>query len=325
MVTPRWVRTECQPIAIRNTLEYLAGCVEIPETIGQIFDIVGPEVLTYQELMRLYVEEAGLPKRWVIPVPVLTPRLSSYWIHWVTPVEASIARPLAEGLSNRVVCSEHRIRQLIPQDLLNCRQAIQMTFDEARRNFVKDNRHDLADFPVPEWSYPGDPPWAGGTVYKDHRRVTLKASPEEVWQPLLHIGGQVGWYYANWLWRLRGFLDTLIGGVGLRRSRSSRMSLSPGDVVDFWRVARVEPQRHLSLVAEMKLPGRATLDFSIRESGSLTTTLSQVASFVPRGLTGILYWYAVYPLHQLVFNGMLRGIVRRIGKPVTCNPEHVRN
>jgi Protein of unknown function (DUF2867) len=162
-------------------------------------------------------------------------------------------------------------------------------------------------------------------VYKDHRRVTVKASPEQVWQPLLHIGGQAGWYYANWLWRLRGFLDRLIGGVGLRRGRSSPTSLRPGDIVDFWRVARVEPQRHLRLVAEMKLPGRATLDFSLQESNGLRTTLCQIAYFVPRGLTGILYWYTVYPLHQLVFNGMLRGIVRRIAKPVICGPERVRS
>jgi uncharacterized protein YbjT (DUF2867 family) len=325
MITPRWVRTECQPIAVRNTLDYLVSCLEVPETMGQTFDIGGPGVLTYHELMRVYAEEAVLPKRWVIPVPVLTPRLSSYWIHWVTPVEASIARPLAEGLSNRVVCTENRIRQLIPQSLLSCRQAIRVTLDQPRRQLVEDDCHNHARFFLPEWSYSGDPPWAGGTVYKDHRRVTIKASPEQVWQPLLHIGGQTGWYYSNRLWRLRGFLDRLIGGVGLRRGRSSPTSLSPGDVVDSWRVARVEPRRHLRLVAEMKLPGQATLDFSIQESDGLRTTLSQVAYFVPRGLSGILYWYAVYPLHQLVFNGMLRGIVRRIAKPVIRGPQRVRS
>jgi uncharacterized protein YbjT (DUF2867 family) len=325
MITPRWVSTECQPIAIRNAIDYLVGCLELSETIGQTFDIGGPEVLTYRRLMDIYTEEANLQKRLVIPVPVLTPRLSSYWIHLVTPLPASLARPLAEGLSSKVVCIDDRIRYLIPQNLLDCRQAIRLALDQSQHNLMEDPKKDKAWIPPSEWSYPGDPKWAGGTVYEDHRRIILEATPEDVWQPLLRIGGQTGWYYADWLWSLRGFLDRLIGGVGMRRGRSNVRSLDPGDIVDFWRVAMVEPQQRLLLVAEMKLPGRAILDFRITEINGWTTELHQIARFIPRGLGGVLYWNAVTPFHQFVFTGMLRRIGERIGKPIIAGPEHIKH
>lgn len=324
MITPRWVSTECQPIAIRNAIDYLVCCLEVPETIGQTFDIGGPEVLTYHRLMDIYTEEANLQKRLVIPVPVLTPRLSSYWIHLVTPLHASLARPLAEGLSNKVVCIDDRIRYLIPQNLLDCRQAIRLALDQSQHNLMEDLQKNKSWVPPPEWSYPGDPKWAGGTVYMDHRRIILEATPMDLWQPLLRIGGETGWYYADWLWSLRGFLDRLIGGVGMRRGRSNLKSLNQGDIVDFWRVAMVEPQQRLLLVAEMKLPGRAILDFRIIKVNEKYTELHQTARFMPRGLLGIFYWYGVYPLHELVFNGMLNRIADCIGKPIIAGPEHTK-
>jgi uncharacterized protein YbjT (DUF2867 family) len=324
MVTPRWVRTRCQPIGIRDTIDYLVGCLEVPETIGQSFDIGGSEVLTYDHIMKIYAEEANLLKRWVIPLPVLTPRLSSYWIHLVTPISASLARPLAEGLSNEVVCTDNRIQQLIPKNLSDCRQAIRLTLEELQHNLIEDSKGNKAWIPPPEWSYPGDPKWAGGTVYEDYRRIILEATPNEVWQHLLQIGGKTGWYYADWLWRLRGFLDQLIGGVGMRQRRNNSNSLSSGDIVDFWRVCTVESQRRLLLVAEMKLPGQDILDFRIREIHGWTTEIHQIARFIPRGLGGILYWYSIYPFHQFVFNGMLRRIGELIGKPIISGPERIR-
>jgi uncharacterized protein YbjT (DUF2867 family) len=324
MVTPRWVDTECQPIPIRNVLAYLAGCLQAPETAGGTFDIGGPEIVTYRQLMRIYAEEAMLPRRLILPVPVLTPRLSSYWIHLVTPVPAALARPLAEGLSNRVVCRDDRIRALIPQELIDCRQAIRLAVANSRWDVVEKEGEERGDSP-PESSFPGDAPWGGGTQFHDHRRVVLEATPEEAWEPIRRIGGEAGWYHADWLWRFRGALDRLAGGVGMRRGRRDRFALRPGDPVDFWRVRAVSPGRSLVLVAEMALPGCALLAFRIRGMGRRTVEIEQRSCFVPKGLMGILYWIVVSPLHRSVFQGMLRGIASRTGKPVVRGPEAVEH
>lgn len=316
MITPRWVSTPVQPIAIRNVLAYLVGALARPETSGQSYDIGGPEVLTYRQLMDIYAEEAGLGRPRIIRVPVLTPRLSSYWIHLVTPVPAALARPLAEGLRNPVVCREFRLRGVIPQDLLDARSAIRAAMRKLTEGAVESHWSDAAGVAPAEWSTQGDPRWAGGTAYTDRRRVLVDAAPDVVWQRVVRIGGPTGWYYADDLWRLRGVLDRLVGGAGLRaRSRSLRTErgdalLFPGDVLDFWRVAAVEPPDRLVLTAEMRLPGRAWLEFRIRPLGEDRSELLQTATFRPKGLLGMLYWYGVYPLHQLIFRGMLRGIAR---------------
>ena len=263
MVTPRWVGTPSQPIAIRNVLGYLVGCLERPETAGRTFDIGGPEVLTYRRLMELYAEEAGLRRRLVVPVPVLTPRLSSYWIHLVTPVPAAIARPLAEGLVNPVVCQETAIRSLVPQDLLPPREAIRLALERLRGDATETHWTDAGRIPPAEWSDPADAAWAGGTVREDVRRVVVHASPDAAWAPIVRIGGANGWYHANWLWSLRGVLDRLVGGAGVRRGRRHPVELHAGDALDFWRVEAVEPSRRLLLVAEMRLPGKATLEFRL--------------------------------------------------------------
>ena len=324
MVTPRWVNTECQPIPIRNVLAYLTGCLQAPETAGGKFDVGGPEIVTYRQLMRIYAEEARLPRRLILPVPVLTPRLSSYWIHLVTPVPAALARPLAEGLSNRVVCRDDRIRAHIPQELLDCRQAIRLAVANSRRDVVEAEEEDPVNR-LPEGTFPGDASWGGGTLFHDHRRVVLEATPEEAWEPIRRIGGEAGWYYVDWLWRLRGVLDRLVGGVGMRRGRKEGFALRPGDPVDFWRVRAVSPGRYLVLVAEMVLPGCAVLSFRIRGIGHRTVEIEQRSCFVPKGLGGILYWAAVSPVHRFVFQGMLRGIASRTGKPVVRGPETVEH
>lgn len=311
MITPRWVSTESQPIAIRNVLYYLVGCLRVPETIGQTLDIGGSEILTYRKLMEIYAEEAKLRKRFVIPVPVLTPRLSSYWIHLVTPIHAAIARPLAEGLRNKVIVKDARILELIPQRLMTAKEAIRLALDENQYYLSEPD----AEKPLRpcEWSYPDDPPWAGGLVFEEKRSVSLDLPPAEVWRPISQIGGETGWYYADWLWKFRGWIDQVLGGVGMRKGTTSG-SLKSGDTIDFWRIERAEPEKELSLVAEMKLPGLALLHFNILQKADGKTELTQTARFIPRGLAGIFYWYLLYPFHYLIFNGMIQGIIKRVKK-----------
>jgi len=324
MITPRWIDTPCQPIGVRNVLHYLIGCLEEPKTIGGTFDIGQPEVTNYRKLMEIYAEEAGLPRRLVIPVPVLTPRLSSYWIHLVTPVPASIARPLAEGLCNPVVCQENRIVELLPQELFDARKAIRLALDRLRQHQVESSWTDSGEINPAEWSVPGDPHWAGGSYYDDSRRIILEATPEEVWPAVSSIGGETGYYYANWLWGLRGVLDRLCGGVGLSRGRRSQTELYPGDAIDFWRVIEVQKPDFLMLYAEMKLPGEAVLSFQLKPLDDGLVELQQIARFLPRGLLGLLYWYAVMPFHHYVFNGMLHGIARASGQIIRSGPEPMK-
>lgn len=307
MVTPRWVSTECQPIAIRNVLHYLVECVSVAETTGATLDIGGPEILSYRRLMEVMAEALGLRRRWVMPVPLLTPRLSSLWIHLVTPVSARIARPLAEGLRNRVVCRDGRAAQLMPQRLLSIREAIDEALGKTRTGEIETTWMDAGVLP-------GDPDWAGGTLYIDRWRIEIEAPPEVVFDAICRVGGGQGYYAAVWLWRLRGIMDRFIGGPGLRRGRRDPRGLSYGDALDFWRVTEITPPRTLSLRAEMKLPGQAMLDFEIQpledpdESSRRRCRLTQTARFQPRGLLGVLYWYAVFPFHGIVFRGMLNGI-----------------
>jgi uncharacterized protein YbjT (DUF2867 family) len=308
MITPRWVKTPNQPIAIRNVIEYLCRCIEEDETIGETFDIGGKEVVSYLELMRIYAEEAGLRKRWIIPIPVLTPHLSSLWIHLVTPVPSYIARPLAEGLRNPVVCQDHRIRDIIPQDILDCREAIKLAIMRIHTNDVQTSWVDAGTVPDDALVQEGDPHWAGGTILEDKRQRMIRASKEKVWNVVSRIGGERGWYHGTWLWVLRGFIDRLVGGVGLGRGRRNSEKILAGDALDFWRVISVQENDHLSLVAEMKLPGFASLDFRIKQIDKDTCELIQHARFQPKGLTGILYWYALIPIHEYIFGGMIRKI-----------------
>ncbi len=323
MITPRWVHTPVQPIAIRNVLTYLMGCLDRDDTRGQTFDIGGPEVVTYRQLMDIYAEEAHLPRRLVIPAPVLTPRLSSYWIHLVTPVPASLARPLAEGLANPVVCLDNRIRDLIPQELLDCRQTIRLALQRVEQQRVETCWSDAGELRPPEWAACGDADYTGGTVLSLGYRILLKATPAEVWQPLTRIGGRTGWYYGDSLWAIRGWTDRLLGGSGLRRGRRHPVELRTGDALDFFRVLEIEPNQRLLLVAEMKMPGEATLEFRLTPRPDGSTELTQIARFLPRGLLGILYWYSLDPFHKMVYQGMLRSIAAATGKPITAGPERV--
>ncbi len=307
MITPRWVRVRCQPIAIRNVLHYLVACLDTPETTGRTLDIGGPDTPTYAELMQVMADARALPRRRILPVPVLTPRLSSYWIHLVTPIDHRMARPLAEGLRNEVVCRDDTARRLMPQRLLGVREAIELALENLRANRVET-----------AWSsagpMPGDPDWAGGSVFTDERAIDIDAPPATVFRAVCRIGGGHGWYAADWLWRLRGRLDRLVGGPGLRRGRRDTEHVAYGDALDFWRVTDVRPGERLALRAEMKLPGRALLEFTLEET-TTGTRLVQAARFMPHGLLGLAYWFAVLPLHGIVFRGMLRGIRRAATQP----------
>jgi hypothetical protein len=321
MITPRWVHNPVQPIAIRNVLNYLQGCLEHPETRGQTFDIGGPEVVTYRQLFDIYAEEAHLRRRLIIPVPVLTPTLSSYWIHLVTPVPASIARPLAEGLSNPVVCRDNRIRDIIPQELLDCRQAIRLALERVKQQEIDTCWMDAGVAIPPEWTYCGDTAYAGGTILECCYSIQIQATLEEVWQPIIKMGGDTGYYFGNILWRLRGWLDRFLGGIGFRAGRRHPLELRVGDALDFWRVLEVEPPHRLLLLAEMKLPGEAVLDFHLAPQGEGRVELKQTARFLPRGLGGIIYWYCLVPFHRWIYRGMLEAVAAVVGKAVVKGPE----
>ena len=303
MVTPRWVRTRCQPIGVGDVLHYLVACLDAPSTIGQTLDIGGPEVLTYAEIIQCTAAALGLRRRWIVPVPVLTPRLSSLWIHLVTPIHARIARPLAEGLRNEVVCRDDRVRSLLPHTPQPIRQCIEAA---TAAGAAAETRWSDAGV------VPGDPDWAGGKVFVDAREVVVEAPAAAVFQAVCRLGGGHGWYAADWLWRLRGVLDRLVGGPGLRRGRRDPGHLRHGEALDFWRVTDLVPARRLELHAEMKMPGIATLAFDIvpDPADPAVCRLRQTARFRPRGLGGLAYWYAVLPFHGIVFRGMLRGIRR---------------
>jgi uncharacterized protein YbjT (DUF2867 family) len=302
MVTPAWVKTESQPVAITDVLHWLVRCLSVPETSGRTLEIGGPDVLPYRDLMRIMAEELDLPKRFIIPLPVLTPRLSSLWISLVTPVSYRIARPLGEGLRNRVVVTNSDAQRLMPHQPLGVREAICQALQQVESNDVETRWSSSA--PIP-----GDPKWAGGTVLTDQRSVLIKADPRSVFAAVCRIGGGHGWYAGDILWRIRGWMDTLVGGPGLRRGRRDADRVEFGEALDFWRVVGIDRDRSLSLLAEMKLPGKAVLNFELEpEKDGRRTRLTMTARFRPKGLLGILYWYAVLPLHNIVFGGMLRGI-----------------
>ncbi len=309
MITPRWVRTESQPIAVRDVMHYLLAALETPETIGRTIDIGGPEVRSYADIMREMALALKLPRRLVIPVPVLTPRLSSLWIHLVTPLSASIARPLAEGLRNRVVCRNDDATRLMPHRCLTIRQAMDAALVKIGTDTVETSWSDAGVMP-------GDPSWAGGTVFVDRREMTTPASRERAWATVCSLGGGRGYFATDWLWRVRGVMDRLVGGPGLRRGRRSARALRFGDALDFWRVSDIEPLQRLVLTAEMKLPGVATLTFEIEPASTDPhhSRIIMTARFRPRGLLGIVYWYAVLPLHGVVFRGMLSGLAREASR-----------
>ena len=318
------METKIQPICIRNLLKYLTECLEKNETIGNAYDIGGPDILSYRGLLELYAEEKGLRKPIIIthrflPYSVFGLRLAYSLAKLVIPVPPTIIKSLLRGAINEVIARDNRITKIIPQELMTCREAIRRAIQKDSLKIVETRWTDAGELKPPEWVYSGDAPYAGGTLLQGGFKVVLDATPEEIWPVISRIGGNNGWYYEDFLWRMRGWMDTLAGGVGLRRGRRHPEQLLVGDALDFWRVLEVTPPRRLILVAEMKLPGEAILEFEIVPSGK-GAELRLGTRFRPRGLYGILYWYILLPFHDILFGGMLREVAKKVGRPIISGP-----
>jgi len=303
MICPKWVATPAQPIAVEDVLAYLHASLELPEGESRIFEIGGPEPVSYGDIMREYARQRGL-RRWMISVPVLTPYLSSLWLGLVTPVYARTGRKLIEGLRNQTVVRDDSACEAFDIRPRGLKEAISRAFVNEDDDFAETRWSDALSSGGQETQ------WGGrrfGSRIVDSRALDVDAPVQAAFEPISRIGGGTGWYYGNWLWRLRGLLDLLVGGVGVRRGRRDPVDLHTGDALDFWRVEAFDPPQRLRLMAEMRLPGRAWLEFEVSECGR-GTQIRQTATFDPLGIAGLAYWYALYPLHRLVFAGMLRNI-----------------
>ncbi|QDT32257.1 SDR family oxidoreductase [Thalassoglobus polymorphus] len=319
MICPKWVSVKAQPIAIEDLLMYLMAALEVPHGSSQVYEIGGPDQVSYGELMQEYARQRGL-RRWMISVPFLTPYLSSLWLGLVTPVYARVGRKLVGSLRNPTLLSNNlaiRTFDIVPRSVPD---AIQRALTNEDREFAETRWSDALS------SGGSTKNWGGvrfGSRLVDSRKVTVSVPPESAFAPIRRIGGKKGWYYGNWLWSLRGFLDLLVGGIGVRRGRRDPEHLRVGDALDFWRVEASEEPNLLRLQAEMKLPGRAWLEFEVTPCPE-GSEIRQTAIFDPVGLSGLMYWYGIYPLHQFVFAGMLRNIAREANRFETV-PEAKQN
>lgn len=302
MITPRWVYVKAQPIAIEDVISYLVESMEIPLEKSEVFEIGGADQVSYAQIMHEYARQRGL-KRLIIPVPVLTLRLSSLWLGLVTPIYARTGRKLIDSVRNETVVNDDRALRVFSVRPRGIGGAIRRALINEDQEFAETRWSDALS------SKGYTSPYGGkfGARLVDSRSRYIDVSPAEAFRPIQRIGGDTGWYYANWLWTLRGFLDLLVGGVGIRRGRRHPEEIAPGDTIDFWRVESVQPNRLLRLFAEMKTSGRAWLQFEVEKSGE-GCTIRQTAVFDPSGLTGLLYWYSLYGIHHFVFSGMLRNI-----------------
>ncbi len=308
MVTPRWVRTPAQPIAIEDVLAYLVAALDAPPDVQGVFEIGGSDQTSYLGVMEEYSRQRGL-RRLMIPVPFLTPTLSSLWLRLITPLYAPVGRALIEGVRNETVVRDDRALRVFAVKPRALRDAVRRALENEDRDFAETRWCDA-------FAFKGH---AAAKTYRtrviDSRSVRVRSTAESAFLPIQRIGGANGWYFGDWLWWLRGMLDIFVGGPGLRRGRRHPELVRPGDTLDFWRVEACDPPRLLRLQAEMKLPGRAWLQFEVAVCGPWEVEIRQTAIFDPRGLFGRIYWYALVPLHALVFGGMLRGIVRRAVTP----------
>lgn len=303
MITPRWVLVATQPIAIEDLVAYLLAALDLPIEHSRMYEIGGTEQVGYRDIMREYARQRRL-RRLMIAVPVLTPRLSSLWLGFVTPVYARIGRQLIDSIRHPTVVRDTTALQTFPIRPMGIRQAIERALHNEDQEFAETRWSDALSSSGAQRTWGGE---RFGTRLVDARSLEVPTSPAQAFAPIRRIGGERGWYYANWLWYLRGFIDLLVGGVGSRRGRRDPEWLYPGETVDFWRVETVEPDRRLRLLAEMKVPGRAWLELEV-EGDATSSRIYQTAIFDPVGLRGRLYWYALYPLHGLIFGGMLRNI-----------------
>jgi uncharacterized protein YbjT (DUF2867 family)/uncharacterized protein YndB with AHSA1/START domain len=309
MISPRWVYTRIQPIAIRDILSYLVDALKMPESAGRTIEVGGADVLTYGDMMKGYAQVRGL-RRLLIPVPVLTPRLSAHWVHWMTPVDAGIVYPLIEGLRNEVVVRDDMAKTLFPDiEPVGYDTAVRRALTSLELGQVETRWSDSLASSVGDTA-PVELTTEEG-LQIERRQQVVDAPPEDVFAVFSRLGGEQGWLYANWLWRLRGVADRLVGGPGLRRGRRDPQEVRVGDALDFWRVEAVEPGRLLRLRAEMKVPGQAWLQFEARPREDGKTLLVQTAFLAPKGLLGFLYWYGLYPFHGVIFANMIDKLAER--------------
>jgi uncharacterized protein YbjT (DUF2867 family) len=308
MIAPRWLKTRTQPLAIRDAINFLTGVIGRHECYNEHFDIGGPDILTYKEMLLTYASVRGY-RRYIITVPVLSPRLSAYWLNLVTATPYRLAATLVNSMTTEVVTDDHRLQQMLGIHPIGYQTAIRLAFDKIEQNMVLSSWKDslASGMEQSKISHYTEVPSFG--CFKDEKSIRVKGNPEAVADRFFAIGGTTGWYYGGLLWKIRGLLDSAIGGVGLRRGRTHPKKLQPGDALDFWRViVASRAQRRLLLFAEMKVPGEAWLEFKIDEENG-QTTFRQTATFRPRGLSGRLYWYSMWPMHIFIFRGMARNIV----------------
>jgi len=319
MICPSWVYTKTQPISINDLLDYLVSAMSVPDSAGKVIEIGGKDVVTYREMMLGYAKARGL-KRLLIPVPVLTPRLSSYWLHLVTPIPASIGRPLIEGLRNEVIVRKPNARELFPSiNPVTYRDAVMITLEDLEygrletswSDAVGKSRDEITKFRIDT---------STGFIF-ERRAIEIAAPKSVVYKCFSGIGAERGWFHATWLWRFRGGIDRLIGGAGLRRGRRHPDELRIGDALDFWRVENVEENHMVLLRAEMKVPGKAWLQFEVTQGDNQNTYLEQTAIFAPKGLLGLLYWYALYPFHGWIFGGLIEKIRKKSEGAFACYGE----
>ena len=309
MITPRWVKTRSQPIAVEDVIAFLMQALDIQISGSRVVEIGGADQVSYLDLMKEYAHQRGL-KRWMIPVPVLSPRLSSLWLGLVTPVYARVGRELVDSLRNETIVRDRSADALFSVRPLGYREALKRALANEDREFAETRWSDAFS------SVGATRQWGGakfGRRIVDSRSVHVPFPPAIAFRPIERLGGETGWYYGNWLWRIRGLLDLLFGGAGMRRGRRDPDRLLAGDTVDFWRIEEIQRDRLLRLAAEMRLPGRAWLQFEVKPDGA-GSAVRQTAIFDPAGVLGQLYWYLLYPIHQFVFAGMLRGIVDAMGE-----------
>jgi len=306
MIAPRWVYQQVQPISIEDVLAYLIAALDAPASIGKVIEIGGSDQLPYAEMMLIYAEIRGL-KRWLIPVPVLTPGLSSHWVHWITPVHASVTRPLIEGLVNEILVQDISAREIFPSiQPMSYQQAVESALAGLETGEVETRWCDALyssqgdQQPVTLISEEG--------MLLEQRQIRIQASEGDVFQVYTRLGGENGWLFMNWAWRIRGWIDRLLGGAGLRRGRRDPDYLRVGDAVDFWRVEEIQSPGLLRLRAEMVFPGKAWLQYESGPTPEGDVLLLQTAIFAPRGLAGFLYWYGLYPIHGIIFSGLIRKI-----------------
>ncbi len=310
MIAPKWLQSKCQPLAIRDVIGYLKGALGNRDVFDEVYDIGGPDVLTYKEMLLQFAEVRGL-KRYIITVPFLTPRLSSLWMYFVTSTSYNLVRNLVDSMTIDVVASDNRIQAIIPIQPIGYREAVSLAFQKISQNIVPSSWKDAMSSSganILDIEKFVDVPHHG--CFKDHKERVLNQEAEKVLDKIWQIGGSTGWYYGTYLWKIRGYMDKLFGGTGLRRGRRSPTDIHPGDALDFWRVlVSSREQARLLLYAEMKLPGEAWLEFKITEKKG-HHILTQTATFRPRGIWGRMYWYAVWPFHIFVFRGMINKIAR---------------